>query len=132
MKLFIEGLTACHDGTTSYRDSDLARGKPVAGKSYPWAMHPVVRTHPATKRKALFVNRGFTTRINELSEDESEGVLRFLVDHAVKADFQARFRWRANSVAFWDNRCLQHLAVWDYYPYTRSGFRVTIKGERPS
>jgi taurine dioxygenase len=131
MKAYLEGLTALHDGTTSYRDSDLARGLYKPGKAYPWAMHPVVITHPVTKRKALFVNGGFTIRINELSEFESAGLLKFLTEHAARSDFQIRFRWRPHSVAFWDNRCVQHMAVWDYYPNTRSGFRVAIKGAKP-
>jgi taurine dioxygenase len=132
MKIYLEGLTAMHDGTMAYRDSDLARGRYKPGKAYPWAMHPVVVTHPITKRKALFVNGNFTVRINELPETESAGLLRFLCEHAVRTDFQIRFHWRPHSIAFWDNRCLQHLAVWDYYPHTRSGFRVTVKGEKPA
>jgi taurine dioxygenase len=91
----------------------------------------VVRTHPVTGRKALFVNRGFTQRINELSDDEGRAVLNFLFDHGTKPDFQVRFRWHPDSIAFWDNRAVQHLAVWDYFPNVRSGFRVTIKGDRP-
>ena len=59
-------------------------------------------------------------------------MLRFLFEHATKPDFQVRFRWRPNSVAFWDNRAVQHIAVWDYFPQVRSGFRVTIKGDRPA
>ena len=91
----------------------------------------MVRTHPVTGRKALFVNRTFTCRINELPEDESDGVLDFLYRHAEKPDFQVRFRWETHSVAFWDNRAVQHLAVWDYFPQIRSGMRVTIKGDKP-
>jgi taurine dioxygenase len=91
----------------------------------------VVRTHPVTKRKALFVNEGFTTQINELSEEESRAVLDFLFAHSTKPAFQVRFRWRPHSVAFWDNRAVQHIAMWDYFPQVRSGSRVTIRGQRP-
>jgi taurine dioxygenase len=94
-------------------------------------VHPVVRTHPLTKRKALYVNRMFTVRINEVSEAEGRAILAYLYDHAERPEFQVRFRWQPHSVAFWDNRAVQHMALWDYFPQTRSGFRVTIKGDRP-
>lgn len=90
----------------------------------------MVRSHPVSGRKALFVNRIFTTRLVELSRQESDGVLRTLFEHIERPDFQCRFRWRPNSVAFWDNRCTMHLALWDYYPQRRVGQRVTIKGGR--
>jgi len=131
MKSYIEGLTAFHDGGPRYRATNIKLGIPEIGKIYPSANHPVVRTHPVTKRKALFVNIQFTVRINELPEDESEAILDFLFDHSTRPEFQMRFRWTPHSIAFWDNRCLQHLAVWDYFPHTRSGFRITICGDRP-
>ncbi len=131
MKTFLEGLTAFHDGGPSYRATNAKLGIPETGKVYPHAVHPLVRTHPMSGRRLLFVNRGFTIRINELPEDEGRAILHFLFEHSTKPDFQVRFRWRPHSVAFWDNRAVQHLAVWDYFPNTRSGFRVTIKGDRP-
>ncbi len=131
MKNYLEGLTALHSGERSYRRTNRLIGVDDRGRTYPQANHPVVRTHPVTKRKALFVNRGFTYRINEVSEEESEAILNYLYDHSEKPDFQVRFRWEPDSVAFWDNRAVQHLAVWDYFPATRSGSRVTIKGDRP-
>jgi taurine dioxygenase len=131
LKTYLEGLTAFHDGGPSYRATNAKIGVPENGRVYPSANHPVVRTHPVTGRKALYVNRGFTQRINGLPDDEARALLAFLIEHSVKPDFQVRFRWRANSVAFWDNRAVQHLAVWDYFPQVRSGFRVTIKGARP-
>ena len=131
LKAYLEGLTALHDGGPTYRASNAKRGIPETGKTYPSAVHPVVRTHPATGRRALFVNRGFTIRINDLPEAESRAVLDFLFEHSTRPDFQVRFRWQPHSVALWDNRAVQHLAVWDYFPQVRSGFRVTIKGERP-
>ena len=81
-------------------------------------------------RPALYVNRLFTLRINEVSEAESEAILALLFAHAEAPDFQIRFAWQPDSVAFWDNRAVQHLAIWDYFPATRSGSRVTIQGER--
>jgi taurine dioxygenase len=131
MKSHIESLTAYHDGGPSYRYHNHKRDIEETGRVYPSANHPVVRTHPATKRKALFVNHEFTKSINELSRNESDAILRFLIEHSTLPEFQIRFKWRQDSVAFWDNRCLQHLAIWDYYPHTRSGFRVTIKGDKP-
>ena len=130
MQRYLDGLTAIHDGEQVYRGTYANYG--VADKpSYPRAEHPVVRTHPVTGRKALYVNRGFTRRITGIPRDESEGVLRYLYEHMENPLFQCRFRWRENSIAFWDNRCVQHRAMWDYWPHTRSGYRVTVRGDRP-
>ena len=98
--------------------------------TYPRAEHPVVRTHPVTGKKALYVNRGFTKRIVGVPRDESAAILHYLWDHAENELFQCRFRWRENSIAFWDNRCVQHRAMWDYWPHTRSGHRVTVAGRQ--
>ncbi len=128
LKVYLDGLTAIHDGEDVYRG--LYKG--VADKpTYPRAEHPVVRTHPVTKRKALYVNQGFTRHIIGLPRDESAAVLAYLYQHAENPLFQCRFRWRPNSIAFWDNRCAQHRAMWDYWPHTRSGHRVTVQGSRP-
>jgi taurine dioxygenase len=131
MQRFLEGLTAVHDGAPYYRSVNRRIGRDDGGRSYPHAEHPVVRTHPVSGRKALFVNSMFTTQIVGLSDKESDALLRFLFDHIAQPQFQCRFRWQKNSMAFWDNRCVQHQAIWDYWPQTRSGYRVTIKGERP-
>jgi len=131
LQTYLDGLTALHDGGPSYRASNAKRGIQETGKTYPSAIHPVVRTNPKTGRKALFVNAGFTTRINGLPDREGKALLNFLTEHAAKPDFQTRFQWQAGSVAVWDNRFTQHIAIWDYYPQTRSGFRVTVKGDRP-
>jgi taurine dioxygenase len=128
MKRFLEPLTAMHEGEHVYRGR---YGITDAGKVYPKAEHPVIRTHPVSGRKALFVNRGFTTRVTQLKRAESEGVLQFLYRHVETPEFHCRFRWRVNSIAFWDNRCAQHHAMWDYYPARRHGHRVTVKGDRP-
>lgn len=126
MKAFLDPLTAVHDSNHIYRELF-----PEVEKTYPRNTHPVVRTHPVTKRKCLFISESKTTRINELSKTESTAVLRFLAEHVKDPNFQVRFRWQKHSVAFWDNRCTQHFAVWDYFPDTRSGFRVTIAGDKP-
>jgi taurine dioxygenase len=128
---FLQGLTATHSGERSYRRTNRLNGVDDSHRVFPQAVHPVVRTHPVSGRKALFVNENFTTQINELSPQESRAVLDFLYAHSTKAAFQVRFSWRPNSVVFWDNRAVQHIAMWDYFPQTRSGFRVTIKGDRP-
>lgn len=130
MQDYLEGLTAVHDGEHVYRGTYANYG--VKDKpSYPRSEHPVVRTHPVTGRKGLFVNRGFTTRIRGIPLDESDAILGYLFEHAANPLFQCRFRWQPNSIAFWDNRCVQHRAMWDYWPHTRQGARVTVKGERP-
>jgi taurine dioxygenase len=131
LQRFLEPLTATHDGAPNYTDRLRRDGEDTAGRKHPRAVHPVIATHPLTKRKTLYVNSIFTTRINELGERESRDVLEFLFAHVARPDFQCRFRWRSNSIAFWDNRATQHYAVWDYYPAVRSGRRVTIRGDRP-
>jgi taurine dioxygenase len=131
MQQMLAGLTALHESEHIYRGRYADRGVEDRGKVYPSATHPVIRTHPETGRKAIFVNRTFTTRINELSEAESDAVLELLFDLCERIDFQIRFRWERNDVAFWDNRCVIHRAVWDYWPNERKGRRVSIKGERP-
>lgn len=128
MKKMLEGLTAIHDGEHVYRGR---YGYDDSGRTYPRSEHPVVRTHPVTRRKGLFVNRGFTTRIKQLKRPESDAVLEMLYRHIETPEFHCRFPWRPNSIAFWDNRCAQHHAVWDYYPNRRHGYRVTIRGDRP-
>jgi taurine dioxygenase len=126
MRRFLCELSAIHDGARSYHGR-----RPARGAEFPRAEHPVVRTHPETGRNALFVNRMFTTRIVQLSQRESDDVLQMLYRHIDNPEFQCRFQWSANSIAFWDNRCAQHQAVWDYYPQRRYGHRVTIAGDKP-
>src|SRR5689334_9465819 len=130
MKAYLDGLTALHDGEQAYRGLYANYG--VADKqAYPRAEHPVVRTHPVTGRKALYVNRGFTRFLIGVPRDESDAMLAYLYQHMENPLFQCRFRWSENAIAFWDNRCAQHRAMWDYWPHTRAGTRVTVKGERP-
>jgi taurine dioxygenase len=131
MQQFLQTLTASHESEHVYRGRYSDRGIDDKDKVYPSSVHPVVRTHPETGRRALYVNRGFTTKINELSKKESETLLKFLFGHMEEPFFQVRFKWSVNDVALWDNRCLQHRALWDYWPEERKGHRVTIKGDRP-
>jgi taurine dioxygenase len=126
MKNYLDGLVATHDGNHVYKALF-----PDLDKSYPCNDHPVVRTHPVTGRRALFVNQSYTTGIVGLPKDESTAVLEYLYRHCTNPNFQVRFRWEPHSVAFWDNRCTLHMAVWDYFPQTRSGYRVTIAGDVP-
>ena len=128
MQRFLEGLNAVHDGEHVYRGR---YGWNDSGKTYPRSVHPVVRTHPETGRKALFVNRGFTTAIEGLNRDESDALLEMLYDHAETPEYQCRFKWQPGSVAFWDNRAAMHHAMWDYFPHSRRAHRVTICGDKP-
>jgi taurine dioxygenase len=131
LQAFLAKLTATHDSEHVYRGRYADRGVDDSAKTYPSANHPVVRTHPHSGRQALYVNPGFTTRINELGSEESRALLDFLFRHQQRAEFQIRFRWSVNAIALWDNRCTQHFALWDYWPQERKGHRVTIKGEKP-
>lgn len=128
MKSYLDGLTARHSGEHVYRGLyDGVADKPT----YPAASHPVVRTHPETGRKCLFVNRAFTTHLEGVPRDESDAVLAYLYAHMEHPNFQVRFQWQPYSLAFWDNRCAQHRAIWDYWPHRRYGHRVTVKGDAP-
>jgi taurine dioxygenase len=129
VKRLLQGLTAEHDSAKAhpYRRGATDR----ADMHFPCHEHPVVRKHPVTGRQALFVDRGFTTRIPALARHESDALLEMLFRHIETPHFHCRFRWEDNSVAFWDNRCAQHMAIWDYWPQERYGYRVTICGDRP-
>lgn len=130
MKRMLEGLTAIHSGRHVYQGRyDVPEEK--MQREYPEAEHPVIRTHPVTRRRALFVNSGFTTHIVGMKPRESRAILDYLYQHVALPDFQCRFKWEPNSIAFWDNRCVQHHAVFDYYPQVRHGERVTVKGDKP-
>lgn len=135
MQQFLDGLIAEHSFVQGYRHT---LRQPGAYEKYrdviaqnPPVQHPVVRTHPVTGRKCLFVNGLFTTRILGLSEMESRSVLDFLYQHIVEPEHTCRFVWQNDSVAFWDNRSTQHRPVNDFAPARRRMQRIVIKGDRP-
>ncbi|NKB55129.1 MAG: taurine dioxygenase [Alphaproteobacteria bacterium] len=132
MKSLLSGLKAWHSSEKRHKARYGHRGELRDGvDTYPKALQPIVRTHPVTGKKALFVNTVFTTHIEGLKKNESDAILNMLYDHIATPEFSCRFRWRENSVAFWDNRCTQHRALWDYYPETRHGYRVAVCGDKP-
>ncbi|KAI8643138.1 hypothetical protein BD408DRAFT_158648 [Parasitella parasitica] len=128
---FVEGLEAVHSGQQQV-DEAINANHVVRRKNWT-SIHPVVRTHPVTGWKALFVQPGFTRSIVGLSKRESDIVLQYLFDHiSGGVDFQVRFKWEENSVAVWDNRVTNHNAVFDYLEFgKRHGWRVTPQGEKP-
>ena len=137
LQVLLDGLTATHDFTKSFplerfgsTPEDFLRWEQTR-KNNPPLSHPVVRTHPVSGRKSLFVNEGFTTKINELSEAESEAILKLLFAHSTRPEYTIRWRWQENDVAFWDNRVTQHYAVDDYRPNRRVMHRATILGDAP-
>lgn len=121
----IADMSAVHDSANSTSHATKA-----ANASYSPAVHPVVRTHPVTGRKALFVNKTFTTRLEGLTERENDHLLPLLTDHVRSPDFQVRFHWTPGAIALWDNRCTQHYAVADYSGRRRM-HRVVIEGDIP-
>ena len=132
IKELVSGLKAWNESAHVHRDRFGSTGKLRDGEdTYPSSLHPIVRTHPVTGRKALYVNENFTTRIEGLQAIESDAILQLLYDQIATPEYHCRFRWREKSVAFWDNRCAQHRSVWDYYPQTRHGYRVTVAGDKP-
>jgi taurine dioxygenase len=130
----VDGLRAVHDITAALQRA-LAAGHTTADlremqERWPPVEHPVVRTHPVTGRKALFVSGSTTSRILDLEESEADVLLRFLVEHVRSPAFQCRIHWEPDTVLFWDNRPVQHYAVPDYSE-RRVMHRVTLAGDRP-
>ena len=101
-------------------------------EQYPPAVHPVVRTHPVSKRRSIYVNSIFTRSIVGLSDEDSKALLQKLFIKAWVPDYQCRFRWGKDSFTFWDNRAVQHYAAADYWPEARKMERVTVMGDKPS
>ena len=122
----IENLYASHDIARS-----LGKGAEELHDKYPPMVHPVVRTHPETKERLIYVNSAFTDHIVDMEPEESQQLLDTLYKTAWNPEVQCRFSWRLGSIAFWDNRSCQHFAVSDYFPEVRVMERVTIAGERP-
>lgn len=137
LQRFLAELDAVHDFNRGFpQGGQVAKqaGKDKAGKAleeHPPVIHPVVRTHPETGADGLFVNYGFTDRIKGLRRNESAALLNMLFVHIQQPEFQVRWRWKPNSIAFWDNRITQHYAVNDYLPNRRVMNRATILGDRP-
>lgn len=132
MKDFLADKSAVHESAHIYRGRYGSKESESRDGTFPSAEHPVIRTHPVTGRKALYVNRAFTTRIKGLAPAESRAILDMLCDHIEhRPEFQCRFSWTPDAVAMWDNRSTQHYATWDYFPKRRSGRRVSVIGERP-
>jgi taurine dioxygenase len=137
MRPFLQGLTARHSVAKAF-PADRWQNDPAFKERYARAVaqhppvdHPVVRTHPVTGRKGLFVNDGFTTHVNELRATESRALLDFLYAHSARPEFTVRWRWKVNDLVFWDNRVTQHYAVADYLPERRVVYRATVNGDKP-
>jgi taurine dioxygenase len=136
MQSFLSGLEAVHD----FLPFKALFGATPEGRRrlhgyeerYPPVAHPVVRVHPLTGRKAIYVNRQFTTHIKGMEESESRALLESLYRRSTVLEYQYRHRWAPDMLVFWDNRWLQHAAVHDYYPQRRLMERVTIAGDRPA
>ena len=137
LRTLLDGLTAVHDGRTEF--AAFLRTNPDGGT---WegkqftvlepVVHPVVRTHPESGRRSLFVNPTFTTHIVELSRPESDALLGFLYQHAIAQEHLVRWHWSAGDIAFWDNRSTMHYAVRDYGTAPRVMQRVTLRGDQPA
>jgi len=142
MQRLLDGLVAVHNASKAYglKDSRTVSRHGAGSRSMQVRAgedaeketeHPVIRTHPETGRRALFVNHVFTQRFKGWTREESEPLLEYLYRHAVRPEFTCRFRWRKDSIAFWDNRCTQHHALNDYHGQRREVHRVTVCGDRP-
>jgi taurine dioxygenase len=136
MKSMIDGLVAVHTAAHQYGEGGVStmakamrtRNAELAGAQ---VEHPVVRTHPESGRKGLYVNRAFTTSIRGLTGEESRAMLTFLFRHGVKEAFTCRLAWEPGTLAMWDNRSVQHYALHDYVGHRRAMRRITVKGDRP-
>ena len=137
MKRMLEGLTALHSARGPFGPQGRSKNNwknmqvETSERAYEETEHPVIRTHPETGRKMLFVNRTFTTRFKDMSEQESAPLLEYLFRHASQERFTCRFRWTKGAVAFWDNRAVLHHAIGDYTGHRREMNRVAICGDRP-
>lgn len=135
LRALLDGLTATHDFAHGFQESLAEPGgrerlAPALAANPP-VVHPVIRTHPETHRKAIYVNSLFTTRINELKRRESDALLALLFEHLTRDEFTVRFGWASRSLVMWDNRSTQHKPVNDFFPQHRKMHRVTIAGDAP-
>ena len=135
MQKFLTGLSAEHDFSHGFKESLAEPGGrerlAQAVADNPPVIHPVIRTHPESGKKVIFVNSLFTTRILELNKDESQAVLHFLYEHITTPEFSCRFNWKPDSIAIWDNRSTQHKPINDYFPEHRMLHRCVIDGDKP-
>ena len=137
MQQMLEGLTAIHTARGPFSPEGRSKSNwknmqvEASEKAFDEMEHPVIRVHPETNRKMLFVNRTFTVRFKDMTEKESEPLLQFLFQHASHERLTCRFRWTQGAVAFWDNRAVLHHALSDYTGYRREMRRVAISGDRP-
>jgi len=135
MKRILDGLVAVNDSakanvTRTREDRIKTDGGDSVGKALV-AEHPVVRTHPETGRKALYVNHGHTVRFKGMTDEESAPLLGYLFQHQIRPEFTCRFSWEPGSIAMWDNRCSQHNPVNDYHGFRRVMHRITLAGDKP-
>ncbi|MES2058089.1 MAG: TauD/TfdA family dioxygenase [Pseudomonadota bacterium] len=125
----IDGLDAEHDIVRSFGPRVTDEKRAQLARDLPPATHPVVRVHPETGEKILYVNHTFTTRILGIPEEDSDALLKLLFDRIKVPEYQVRFRWSDNAIGIWDNRSTQHYAVGDYWPADRALERVTVAGD---
>ncbi len=140
MKDMLDGMIAIHSAGAQYgrnsessknRDKRRSMDTAVTEDAETTIEHPVIRTHPETGRKGLYVNPGFTVKFKGMTRRESRPLLKFLYDHGTREEFTCRFRWTGDALAMWDNRCTQHFALNDYPGQRREMHRVTVEGDRP-
>ncbi len=131
MKERLDGLQAAHDYTLAFGSFVDDSKKADMREQYPVVHHPIVRTHPETGRKLLFVNAYFTSHVVDMDENEGNQLLRYLISRASIMEYQYRVSWEPNQVTLWDNRIVQHYALSDYYPDVRIMERASIVGDRP-
>ena len=136
LRRLLDGLVAVNSSAkadvTKTREDRMRDGARADARKTYEALHPVVRTHPETGRKALYVTGGHTVRFDGMTEAESAPLLRFLFAHQTRPEFTCRFRWRPGSLALWDNRCVQHNPINDYHGFRRVMHRITLAGDQPS
>ena len=135
MQKFLSELTAEHDFSYGFKESlEESGGRERLAQAVaenPPVQHPVIRTHPESGKKVIFVNSLFTTRILGVGKKESEALLGFLFEHVTTPEYTCRFQWQPNSIAIWDNRSTQHKPINDYFPAHRRLERITIDGDTP-